>query len=339
MAENNHVLDENWRLPHQSAGARPISPVGTRQFDVATTLVDDAAEEQSPDRNLKEVFYQQNFSTRFRNLQPEPGWTTPVNQETWYLEHMCLGDQCNQCEEQPQGFRKWVRQDPHDYGIPLEVPFKTVDHVDLPGSSWLPLDQFEAVHKELSDAFSAIRGFGELANNFATPLANIPSSSPTRHQYPTEKVTPPLLLPFFDRDNDFELLYPPTRQDKPQTLIGPNDGEKLEHEIPFTDSGYATAPLGDAKSTSGLRSSDKDNSDARTYISAATTVVPEVVQCSILEVCDDIYHRVKGHVEEDNKSLFDGMPDLIKEFAIRLNHLDPSGANRRIMHFVYSHHR
>ncbi|KAK4038556.1 hypothetical protein C8A01DRAFT_17395, partial [Parachaetomium inaequale] len=33
------------------------------------------------------------------------------------------------------------------------------------------------------------------------------------------------------------------------------------------------------------------------------------------------------------------MPDLIKAFAIRLAHLDPSDTNRRIMRFVYRHHR
>ncbi len=488
MAENNHDMDDDWRLPHPSAGALPISPGGTRQFDIATILADDTAEEQLPDRNLKEVLYQQNVSAGFYNLQQGPGWTRPMR-FVEYVNHMA---RCNQCKEQPQDFqemdelrrhievkhrgmvRKWVCRDPNDYGIPHsetpDTPLKTcepcaqhkqysffynaADHLrrqhfkvkpqksataqaagqikieeerekrrgnGAASDGWpslgelslwivdidVPMDQHNALvprttvpavevddaqdefanayhgfharlprsmasagfdmaifagigaafssvdlsefclplvipesPKEPSDDFSDIWGFGELANNFATPpLANIPSSSQTRHQYPTEIVTPPSLLPFFDRDNDFELLDPPTRQDKPQTLIGPNDGEKLEHEMPFTDSGYATAPIRDARSTTGLRGSDKDNSDTRTYISAATTVVPEGVQCSILEVCDDIYNRVKRHVEEDNRSVFDGMPDLIKEFAIRLNHLDPSGANRRIMHFVYSHHR
>jgi hypothetical protein len=137
---------------------------------------------------------------------------------------------------------------------------------------------------------------------------------------------------------DSETPDKPTGEGEPNTLMNPSDGEKPGHEIPFTDSGYATARLGGPQSPIG-RDNREDNSDARTYISATTTVVPVVVQHSISEVCDDIYRRVQQHVGEDNKNLLDGMPDLIKAFAIRLAHLDPSDANRRIMHFVYSHHR
>ena len=127
--------------------------------------------------------------------------------------------------------------------------------------------------------------------------------------------------------------YLPMGEDAPRAPMNASNVE-----MPFTDSGYASAPLGDPKSPVG-EDSDENNCDERTYISAATTVVPVVVQHSISEVCDDIYNRVQRHVGEHNKSLFDGMPDLIKAFAIRLAHLDPSDSNRRIMHFVYSHHR
>lgn len=112
-------------------------------------------------------------------------------------------------------------------------------------------------------------------------------------------------------------------------------------DIPFTDSGYGSAaPVAAQLSTIGDRGQKtEDNNDAKTVISAATTVIPTVAQHSITEVCNNIYNRIKQYVDEDNRDVVFGLlPDLIKTFALRLTHLDSTDMNRRIMHFVYSRH-
>lgn len=120
-----------------------------------------------------------------------------------------------------------------------------------------------------------------------------------------------------------------------------------DSEAPFTDSGYASmARAADqaAEATPGSYTGAdqdhiEDSDETRTVISTATTVVPTLAQQSISEICDNIYDKVRRNVDEGNrKSFLRILPDQIKAFAIRLAHVDPSGLNRQIMHFVYSRH-
>ena len=122
--------------------------------------------------------------------------------------------------------------------------------------------------------------------------------------------------------------------------LNPSDNGQPDYEMPFTDSGYASAPLGDPGLNSTVAgASGKKNSDSETVISAGTTIAEAVAQNSISEICNDIYARLQCHVGADNQNLlFDVVPDLIKAFALRLDQADPSHASWNIMHFVYSRH-
>ena len=152
--------------------------------------------------------------------------------------------------------------------------------------------------------------------------------SPTNSHMPIPLA---VLSPGYDGyDNPDGTSHPESSGHKPDAGGG--------FEVPFTDSGYASAAVGAGESCA-VGGRDEDDSDSKTVISAATTVIPSVAQHSISEVCNNIYNRIQRHVDHDNRiAFFDALPDLIKAFAIRLAHLDSSGINRRIMHFVYSRH-
>jgi hypothetical protein len=123
------------------------------------------------------------------------------------------------------------------------------------------------------------------------------------------------------------------------------NGSPLTHHMPwsgampFTDSGYASVLPGRFGSVE-IEDKDEDDSDTKTEISAASTAIGPEAHRPISEVCSDIYNQVQRHLDEDNKTLVLGaLPNLIKAFAIRLAHLEPSDTSRRVMHFVYSRHQ
>ena len=120
--------------------------------------------------------------------------------------------------------------------------------------------------------------------------------------------------------------------------MNPSADDHSGYEMPFSDSGYASAPVVHPWLNSAVaRTSGKKNSDSETVISAVTTIAQAVAQNFISEVCNDICARLQRHVDADNQNLlFDVVPDLIKAFALRLAQIDPSPANRGIMHCVYS---
>lgn len=108
--------------------------------------------------------------------------------------------------------------------------------------------------------------------------------------------------------------------------------------IPPTDSGYATAPPeGCASAGTGDRDENKGRDDSGTVVSAETTAIGPEAQCLISEVCNNMYNQIQQYVNEDNQaSVLDALPTLIKAFAVRLASRDPTPAGRRLMHFVYS---
>jgi hypothetical protein len=109
-------------------------------------------------------------------------------------------------------------------------------------------------------------------------------------------------------------------------------------DAPFIDSGYASVPLESCK-PAAPEDKDKCDSDSKTIVSAATTVIPSVAEETIAEVCSDIQKQVQGHIDEDNRQvLLDALPNLVKALALRLASLDSKDAHRGIMHFVYSRH-
>ncbi|KAL2258659.1 hypothetical protein VTK26DRAFT_7959 [Humicola hyalothermophila] len=114
----------------------------------------------------------------------------------------------------------------------------------------------------------------------------------------------------------------------------PEPGKEVVEET--TTGGVAGAP----GIKPGRGEGNGDNVDAKTIISAATTVVPAVAQNAVTEVCNNIYDRIRGHINEDNRdTVLEALPELIEAFAIRLVLLDSTDIDRRVMHFVYTRHR
>ncbi|KAK3995212.1 hypothetical protein QBC44DRAFT_320686 [Cladorrhinum sp. PSN332] len=109
-----------------------------------------------------------------------------------------------------------------------------------------------------------------------------------------------------------------------------------------TDSGYASAPaLFDLHTSVQDKGNTKTEDDTQTIYSTVTTVIPNTVRESILQVCETIHDRVKPNLNpHDFKTDSTWMPWIIKVFAVELGMEDStSGAtNRGIMHFVHKHH-
>jgi hypothetical protein len=127
------------------------------------------------------------------------------------------------------------------------------------------------------------------------------------------------------------------------------------YPAPFTDSGYKSAPnlencpnvkSGREKSPNPINTDssppagDGDNNDAKTSYSIGTTVNPRHASSYIVELCKDIYNKLHRSIDAEDMSLLSkGLPELIKAFAIKLCHEDPTWVNRRIMHFIHKRHQ
>ena len=116
----------------------------------------------------------------------------------------------------------------------------------------------------------------------------------------------------------------------------------------FTDSGYASTPTVQMYTNQLLDvnlETDQseildveDNNDAGTIYSSATTMLHEVVEQSIEEICKDMYSRLAKQVTEETwPAVSNAIPALIKTFAIKLG--NGTDLDRRIMCFVHKRHR
>ncbi len=122
----------------------------------------------------------------------------------------------------------------------------------------------------------------------------------------------------------------------PQVCFQATPSNTKAQEDVFTDSGYASVLP--ARCSSPCARAEESDIDNKTVISAATAIGIEA-QRPLAEVCNDIYNQIQPHVDDDNRDLVLGaLPNLIKAFAIRLAHCDPSSTSRQIMHFIYSRH-
>jgi hypothetical protein len=167
------------------------------------------------------------------------------------------------------------------------------------------------------------------------PISLVESNSPT-HDRPPHAPSPYSPHSLYGPDSPSRGTghgIPPADEDAKLDRLGNAAG-------PFTDSGYASAAPRDSAQVLAASEDDNDDCDSRTIISMATTVLPNVAQHSISEVCNNMYNSIYRQVDEQNlEPFFEALPDLIKTFALRFAHLDPSNTNRRIMHFVYTRHR
>jgi hypothetical protein len=136
------------------------------------------------------------------------------------------------------------------------------------------------------------------------------------------------------------------------------EGIPVKDDVPFTDSGYKSAPNMDNSPNSqpvlekSPRLFNVDSSaigsfrvddDAKTTFSIGTTVDPGYARKYITELCNDIYSKLRQSVGTINRSaLTTILPELIKAFAIKLYHDAPSQTsqmNREIMYFIHKRHR
>jgi hypothetical protein len=161
------------------------------------------------------------------------------------------------------------------------------------------------------------------------------------------------------REQKLNALLPPHLFQEPgfrrlEEILEEQEGMDT-YPAPFTDSGYKSAPnlencpnvkSGREKSPNPINTDssppagDGDNNDAKTSYSIGTTVNPRHASSYIVELCKDIYNKLhRSVVAEDMSLLSKGLPELIKAFAIKLCHEDPTWVNRRIMHFIHKRHQ
>jgi hypothetical protein len=136
------------------------------------------------------------------------------------------------------------------------------------------------------------------------------------------------------------------------------EGILVEGDVPFTASGYKSAPnldnspnsqpiLGkppppfviDSSATGGSQGDD----DAKKTYSINTAVDPVYARKCIVELCNDIYSKLHQSIDTINRrALTTILPELIKTFAIKLCHdatSQNSQMNREIMCFIHERHR
>jgi hypothetical protein len=135
-------------------------------------------------------------------------------------------------------------------------------------------------------------------------------------------------------------------------------GILVKGDVNFTDSGYKSAPnldnspisqplleksprpfIIDSSATGGSRG----DGDAKTTYSIGTTVDPGYARKYIIELCNDIYSKLRPSIDTINRSaLTTILPELIKAFAIKLCNdatSQNSQMNREIMYFIHKRHR
>ena len=132
----------------------------------------------------------------------------------------------------------------------------------------------------------------------------------------------------------------------------------VKGNVPFTDSGYKSAPnldnspnsqpileksprpfIVDSSAIGGSRGDD----DAKTIYSIGTTVDPGYARKYIIELCNDMYSKLRQSIDTTNRSaLTIILPELIKAFTIKLCHdaaSETTQMNRETMYFIHKRHR
>ena len=134
---------------------------------------------------------------------------------------------------------------------------------------------------------------------------------------------------------------------------GEPEGMLVEAEVPFTDSGYKSAPnigylpgvQADPEQSPSqpkvLAMGDKDKEDARTLYSIGSTIDLANAQKCIVDISSDMFGKLRDYaVDPNDRAVFSrALPDLIKAFAFKICHDYPSQENRDIMYFIHKRHK
>ncbi|KAI9151439.1 Conidiophore development regulator abaB [Paramyrothecium foliicola] len=117
----------------------------------------------------------------------------------------------------------------------------------------------------------------------------------------------------------------------------------VDDEKPYTDSGYAScAPRGVQDlitSPTNIREENGEE-DMRTVYSAETSANPTNTQNYILDLAQHIQWSLQEYVDPVARlELCKFLPNLIKNFAIRITCENPSRLHREVMYFIHKRHR
>jgi len=136
-----------------------------------------------------------------------------------------------------------------------------------------------------------------------------------------------------------------SRDDKQEPEAAAND-TALAAKCHTTDSGYASAPNFSLPATTqgkdrlSSSTNPEEGDDTRTEYSAATTVLDDSAHQCIVDICKDIYAKIRGHMDDKIwSSISREMPFRIKSFALQLGHGSADDVSRRIMVFVHRRHQ
>jgi hypothetical protein len=211
----------------------------------------------------------------------------------------------------------------------------------------IPREKFEQIQKRktqqdgVSPTVGVCRAFGgiqfqyQLTSYKETPLGILYCSTPR-----------------------FEFLQPLPLQHVSEEQNATYPTGLVKGDVPLTDSGYKSAPnldnspnsqpileksprpfIVDSSAIGGSRGDD----DAKTIYSIGTTVDPGYARKYIIELCNDMYSKLRLSIDTTNRSaLTIILPELIKAFAIKLCHdaaSQTSQMNRETMYFIHKRHR
>jgi hypothetical protein len=129
--------------------------------------------------------------------------------------------------------------------------------------------------------------------------------------------------------------------------------ETALEDVPFTDSGYASAP--NRNTTSNLQLMDQprlseknkptgtindtDGEDFKTIYSAGSTVDRPLAQQYIADLCSNIFSKLGKQFDSQIWStISSALPELMKAFAIKIGYDSSAQINQEIMYFIHKRH-
>ncbi|KAH8769339.1 hypothetical protein BGZ57DRAFT_856298 [Hyaloscypha finlandica] len=138
-------------------------------------------------------------------------------------------------------------------------------------------------------------------------------------------------------------------------VLQEREGILVKGDVPFTDSGYKSAPNPDRHQNSqhileksprpfNVKScaaeGSRSDEDAKTIYSIGTTVDSGYARKYIIELSSDIFGKLRQVIDfKDRTALSKVLPGLVKAFAIKLCLDSPSQANCNVMYFIHRWHR
>ncbi|KAF7550499.1 hypothetical protein G7Z17_g5687 [Cylindrodendrum hubeiense] len=153
--------------------------------------------------------------------------------------------------------------------------------------------------------------------------------------------------------------YEPILPDPSHDASPTKDGVKFQalptqstqmNDVPFIDSGYESIKHSDFSALAQRITNDEKTvrwpvneisteDDQKIVYSSATEAMTKLVQQSISEICKRINDRIGKYMCDSWwASVSENLPDLFKEFAIKLGTGSSNEQNRHVMYFIHKYH-